>query len=133
MCTMGGMRHTLFALLLLGCPGPSDTDAGSDAAVYVDASEQTGCTEADVPRIGVDPFCPSVDDFVRAVNAGEVDAASLNDAGLYCPDAGSEDAGCTRYARNVEIILGCDRWTYCAAVFGGCFNCAEWSPYPGAL
>jgi hypothetical protein len=102
------MRYAAFALLLLACdPAPEALEA-SDEPAQVPLWRAQGCyaTDAAMPMSGEASFCPAVHDYARG-----------NDAGVLPGEA----------------LAACDLWVWCPDAFGGCFNCAEWSPYPGSL
>lgn len=105
---MGGMRYAWLALLLVACDSNGPVFQAVDDNTRAPEWRMRGCygTDAAMPMSGDVTFCPAVHDYARE-----------NDAGL-APK---------------EILPTCDLWVWCPEAFGGCFNCAEWTPNPGAF
>lgn len=104
----GPMRWSLLALIALGCgPEPMAFEASDEIAAAPLWNAQ-GCyaTDAAMPASGEARFCPAVHDYVRDGDAG---------------------------VPSFEVLGTCDLWVWCPNYAEGCFNCAEWSPYPGSL
>lgn len=105
---MGGMRYAWLALLLVACDPSGEPFEADDYPARVPQYRVLGCyaTDAAMPMSGDVAFCPAVHDYARD-----------NDAGLA----------------PTEVLATCDLWVWCPEAFGGCFNCAEWTPNPGAF